>query len=202
MELVGSILGNRYEIVSKVGNGGMATVYKAKDRTLNRNVAIKVLKDEFANDQEFIKRFQIEAQSAAALSHPNIVSIYDVSNDGDIHYIVMELIEGKTLKDVIKIEGRLDWKTSAALASQIASGLWAAHKNHIIHRDIKPHNIIITREGIAKITDFGIAKAVTSSTINANAGSLRKRSLFFTRTCKRRIYRRKVRYLFAWNSSI
>lgn len=189
MELVGEVLGNRYEIVEKVGEGGMATVYKAKDRTLFRNVAIKVLKDEFANDQEFIKRFQIEAQSAAALSHPNIVSIYDVSNDGNIHYIVMELIEGKTLKDIINIEGRLDWKTSAEIASQIASGLWAAHKSHIIHRDIKPHNIILTKEGIAKITDFGIAKAVTSSTINANAGSLRKCTLFFTRACKGWVYR-------------
>ena len=172
MELVGKILGNRYEIIENVGNGGMATVYKAKDKTLGRNVAIKVLKDEFANDQEFIKRFQIEAQSAAALSHPNIVSIYDVANDGDIHYIVMELIEGQTLKDVIKKEGKLGWKRSAEIASQIASGLSTAHKNHIIHRDIKPHNIIITKEGIAKITDFGIAKAATSSTINANSNSL------------------------------
>ena len=169
MELVGKMLGNRYEVLENVGNGGMATVYRAKDKILNRNVAIKVLKDEFANDQEFIKRFQIEAQSAAALSHPNIVSIYDVANEGDIHYIVMELIEGETLKDVIKKEGKLDWKRSVEIASQIASGLSIAHKNHIVHRDIKPHNIIITKEGIAKITDFGIAKATSSSTINANA---------------------------------
>ena len=172
MELVGKLLGNRYEILENVGNGGMATVYKAKDKILNRKVAIKVLKDEFANDQEFIKRFQIEAQSAASLSHPNIVSIYDVANEGNIHYIVMELIEGQTLKDVIKNEGKIDWRRSAEIASQIASGLSVAHKNHIIHRDIKPHNIIITKEGIAKITDFGIAKATSSSTINANANSL------------------------------
>ena len=172
MELVGKILGNRYEIIEKIGNGGMASVYRAKDKTLGRNVAIKVLKDEFANDQEFIKRFQIEAQSAASLSHPNIVSIYDVSNDNDTHYIVMELIEGQTLKDIINKEGKLDWKKSAEIASQIASGLSTAHKNHIIHRDIKPHNIVITKDGMAKITDFGIAKATTTSTINANSNSL------------------------------
>jgi len=172
MELVGKILGNRYEIIEKIGNGGMASVYRAKDKTLGRNVAIKVLKDEFANDQEFIKRFQIEAQSAASLSHPNIVSIYDVANDNDIHYIVMELIEGQTLKDIINKEGKLDWKRSAEIASQIASGLSTAHKNHIIHRDIKPHNIVITKDGMAKITDFGIAKATTTSTINANSNSL------------------------------
>ena len=172
MDLIGKILGNRYEVLEKIGNGGMATVYRAKDKTLGRNVAIKVLKEEYANDQEFIKRFQIEAQSAASLSHPNIVSIYDVSNDQDIHYIVMEYIEGKTLKDVIKNEGKLDWKESAEIASQIASGLSVAHKNHIIHRDIKPHNIIITKDDLAKITDFGIAKAATSSTINANSSSM------------------------------
>ena len=172
MDLIGKTLGNRYEVLEKVGNGGMATVYRAKDKTLGRNVAIKVLKEEYANDQEFIKRFQIEAQSAASLSHPNIVSIYDVSNDEDIHYIVMELIEGKTLKDVIKNQGKLDWRESVEIASQIASGLSTAHKNHIIHRDIKPHNIIMTKDGLAKITDFGIAKAATSSTINANSSSM------------------------------
>jgi serine/threonine-protein kinase len=172
MELVGRTLTNRYEVVEKIGNGGMATVYKAKDNKLNRFVAIKVLKDEFAGDQEFIKRFQIEAQSAASLSQPNIVSIYDVANEGDIHFIVMELVEGKTLKDIIQKEGRLDWKKAAKIGSQIAAGLSTAHKNHIIHRDIKPHNIIITKEGIAKITDFGIAKAATSSTINAKSSSL------------------------------
>lgn len=172
MELVGQLLGNRYEILEKIGKGGMATVYKAKDKTLNRYVAVKVLKDEFANDQEFIRRFQIEAQSAAALSHPNIVSIFDVSNDGDIHYIVMELIEGKTLKDVINEKGKLPWQEACKIASQIASGLSVAHKNHIIHRDIKPHNIVMTKDNMAKITDFGIAKAASSSTINANSNSL------------------------------
>ncbi len=172
MELVGRTLINRYEILEKVGVGGMATVYKARDNKLNRYVAIKVLKDEFATDQEFIKRFQIEAQSAASLSQPNIVSIYDVANDGDVHFIVMELVEGRTLKDIIQKEGRLDWKKAAKVGSQIAAGLSTAHKNHIIHRDIKPHNIIITKEGIAKITDFGIAKAASSSTINAKSSSL------------------------------
>lgn len=167
MDLVGKVLGNRYEIVEKVGAGGMATVYKAKCRLLNRNVAIKVLKDEFANDSEFIKRFQVEAQSAASLSHPNIVSIYDVGNEENLHYIVMELIEGKTLKEIITENGKLPWKEAANIASQIASGLMKAHSNHIVHRDIKPHNIIITKDGVAKVTDFGIAKAVSNSTINA-----------------------------------
>ena len=172
MELIGKVLGNRYEMLEKIGIGGMATVYKAMDKTLNRNVAIKVLKEEFATDQEFIKRFQIEAQSAAALSHPNIVSIYDVANEDNINYIVMELIVGKTLKEVIIENGKLDWKKSAEIASQIASGLYTAHKNHIIHRDIKPHNIILTKDNLVKITDFGIAKAATSSTINANSSSM------------------------------
>lgn len=167
MDLVGKILGNRYEIVEKIGVGGMATVYKAKCKLLNRNVAIKVLKDEFANDSEFIKRFQVEAQSAASLSHPNIVSIYDVGNEENLHYIVMELIDGKTLKEIINEKGKLPWKEAANIASQIASGLMKAHSNHIVHRDIKPHNIIITKDGVAKVTDFGIAKAVSNSTINA-----------------------------------
>lgn len=167
MELIGKILGNRYEVLEKIGSGGMATVYEAKCRLLNRKVAIKVLKDEFSNDAEFIKRFQVEAQSAASLSHPNIVSIYDVGNEDGLHYIVMELIKGKTLKEIINDEGKLSWENATKIASQIASGLDEAHKNHIIHRDIKPHNIIITRDGIAKVTDFGIAKAVSNSTINA-----------------------------------
>lgn len=172
MDLVGKLLGNRYEVIEKVGDGGMATVYKSRDKILNRKVAIKVLKEEFSNDQEFIKRFQIEAQSAASLSHPNIVSIYDVANEGNLHYIVMELIEGRTLKELIKENGKLEWKEAVEIASQIASGLTQAHKNHIIHRDIKPHNIIMTKDRVAKITDFGIAKAVTSSTINASVSTL------------------------------
>ena len=168
MNLEGRILGNRYEIIEKVGNGGMATVYKATDLVLKRYVAVKVLRDEFTTDEEFIKRFETEAQSAAKLVHPNIVSIFDVGIDNGIYYIVMELIQGKTLKEIILEErGPLPWKWSVNVAIQIASALEMAHKNNIIHRDIKPHNIIITEDGIAKVTDFGIAKAVSNSTITA-----------------------------------
>ena len=167
MILEGKIIGNRYEILEKIGNGGMATVYKAKCHVLNRYVAIKVLRDEFTTDEEFIKRFNTEAQSAASLTHPNIVSIYDVGNEGNLYYIVMELIQGKTLKEIIQEDGALPWKWSVNIAIQICSALEVAHKNNIIHRDIKPHNIIITEDGIAKVTDFGIAKAVSNSTITA-----------------------------------
>ena len=168
MNLEGKLLGNRYEIVEKVGNGGMATVYKATDKVLKRNVAVKILRDEFTTDEEFIKRFEAEAQSAARLTHPNIVSIYDVGVENNLYYIVMELIQGKTLKQIIVEErGPLPWKWSVNVAIQIASALEMAHRNNIIHRDIKPHNIIITEDGIAKVTDFGIAKAVSNSTITA-----------------------------------
>ena len=168
MILEGKLLGNRYEIIEKVGNGGMATVYRAEDKVLKRQVAVKVLKDEFTTDEEFIKRFEIEAQSAARLAHPNIVSIYDVGSEDNLYYIVMELIRGKTLKEIIVEErGPLPWKWSVNVAMQIASALEMAHKNNIIHRDIKPRNIIITEDGIAKVTDFGIAKAVSNSTITA-----------------------------------
>ena len=168
MDLEGKILGNRYEIIEKIGNGGMATVYKSKDRVLNRYVAVKILRDEFTTDEEFIKRFEVEAQSAARLTHPNIVSIYDVGVDGNLYYIVMELIQGKTLKEIIvKEKGPLPWKWSINVSIQIASALEMAHRNNIIHRDIKPHNIIITEDGVAKVTDFGIAKAVSNSTITA-----------------------------------
>ena len=168
MNLEGKLLGNRYEMVEKIGNGGMATVYKAVDKVLKRNVAVKILRDEFTTDEEFIKRFEVEAQSAARLTHPNIVSIYDVGVEGNLHYIVMELIQGKTLKEIIVEErGPLPWKWSVNVAIQIASALEMAHRNNIIHRDIKPHNIIITEDGIAKVTDFGIAKAVSNSTITA-----------------------------------
>ena len=167
MNLEGRLLENRYEIIEKVGNGGMATVYKAKCHVLNRYVAVKILREEFTTDEEFVKRFNTEAQAAASLTHPNIVSVYDVGSEGDLHYIVMELIKGKTLKDIINEDGKLAWKWSVNVAIQIASALETAHKNHIIHRDIKPHNIIITEDGIAKVTDFGIAKAVSNSTITA-----------------------------------
>ena len=146
----------------------MAMVYKAKDQVLNRFVAIKILRDEFTTDEEFIKRFSIEAQSAASITHPNIVSVYDVGNEGNLYFIVMELIKGKTLKEIIIEEGGpLPWKWSTNIAIQIAAALETAHKNNIVHRDIKPHNIIITEDGIAKVTDFGIAKAVSNSTITA-----------------------------------
>ncbi len=168
MDLKGRLLGNRYEIIEKIGSGGMATVYKAKCHVLNRYVAVKILRDEFTTDEEFIKRFEVEAQSAASITHPNIVSVYDVGVDGNLYYIVMELIKGKTLKEIIVEEkGPLPWKWSVNIATQIASALEIAHKNHIIHRDIKPHNIIITEDGVAKVTDFGIAKAVSNSTITA-----------------------------------
>ena len=167
MNLEGKIIGNRYQIIEKIGNGGMATVYKAKCLVLNRYVAVKILRDEFTTDDEFIKRFNIEAQAAASLTHPNIVSVYDVGNEGNLYYIVMELVKGKTLKEIIVEDGSLGWKWSVKVAMQIASALEMAHKNNIVHRDIKPHNIIITEDGVAKVTDFGIAKAVSNSTITA-----------------------------------
>lgn len=169
MNLIGKIIGNRYEILEEVGNGGMATVFKAKDHVLNRYVAVKVLKDEFTTDSDFIKRFNTEAQSAASLSHANIVSIYDVGHEeeNNLYYIVMELVKGKTLKQIIKKDGIISWKWAVNIAMQIASALEEAHRNGIVHRDIKPHNIIITEDGIAKVTDFGIAKAVSNSTITA-----------------------------------
>ena len=168
MSLEGKIIGNRYEVLEKIGIGGMATVYKAKDNILKRNVAVKVLRDEFTTDEEFIKRFNTEAQAAASLTHPNIVSIYDVGHEDNLYFIVMELIQGKTLKtNNNRRMVLLPWKWSINIAIQIASALEIAHKNNIVHRDIKPHNIIITEDGVAKVTDFGIAKAVSNSTITA-----------------------------------
>ena len=167
MNLEGKLLGSRYEIIEKIGNGGMATVYKAKDLVLKRYVAVKILREEYTTDNEFIKRFNTEAESAASLTHPNIVSVYDVGKEGNLYYIVMELIKGKTLKEIVEEGGPLPWKWSVNIAIQIASALEVAHKNNIIHRDIKPHNIIITEDGTAKVTDFGIAKAVSNSTITA-----------------------------------
>ena len=167
MDLEGKLLGSRYEIIEKIGNGGMATVYKAKDLVLKRYVAVKILREEYTTDNEFIKRFNTEAESAASLTHPNIVSVYDVGKEGNLYYIVMELIKGKTLKEIIVEDGRMGWKWSVKIAKQIAQALETAHRNNIIHRDIKPHNIIITEDGTAKVTDFGIAKAVSNSTITA-----------------------------------
>jgi len=166
----GKILGNRYELIEKIGGGGMATVYKAKCRLLNRFVAVKILRPEFTNDEEFVKRFRVEAQAAASLSHPNIVSIYDVGYEDNIHYIVMEYVNGITLKDYIEQKGALPWQEAVDITIQVCSAIEVAHANNIVHRDIKPHNILLTKDGIAKVTDFGIARAVSSSTITM-AGS-------------------------------
>ncbi len=162
--MIGKILGNRYEIIELIGSGGMANVYKARCRLLNRFVAVKVLKPEYKNDQEFIRRFDTESQAAASLSHKNIVSIYDVGEQDDMHYIVMEYIEGKTLKEVIREKGALYWKEALGISMQIAEALEHAHSKHIVHRDIKPQNIMVTPEGQIKVMDFGIARAVTAST--------------------------------------
>lgn len=163
--MIGHDLGGRYEILSRVGGGGMALVYKAHDVLLNRNVAVKVLRQQFVHDEEFIRRFRREAQSAAALSHPNVVSIYDVGQEDDTHYIVMEYIEGKNLNEIIQERAPLQAEEAVRIAVQICDALDHAHHNHIIHRDIKPHNILIGNNGRVKVTDFGIARAVTSSTI-------------------------------------
>lgn len=165
----GMYISDRYEIIDKVGSGGMADVYKAKCHRLNRYVAIKVLKPEFSDDTNFVKKFRGEAQSAAGLSHPNIVNVYDVGEDNGLYYIVMELVEGITLKHFIERKGKLEVKEAVGIAIQIAMGMEAAHTNHIIHRDIKPQNIIISKEGKVKVTDFGIAKATNSNTITSNA---------------------------------
>lgn len=164
-EMIGKVLGDRYEIIEKVGGGGMAIVYKAKCRLLNRYVAVKVLRDEFTNDEEFIKKFRHESQAAASLSHPNIVNIYDVGSEGNIYYIVMEYIKGKTLKEIIQEKGKLSPEETIDYSIQIAEALQHAHNNHIVHRDIKPHNIMVTEDGRVKVTDFGIARAVTSTTM-------------------------------------
>ncbi|HWT74705.1 MAG TPA: Stk1 family PASTA domain-containing Ser/Thr kinase [Mobilitalea sp.] len=165
----GMFISDRYEIIDKVGSGGMADVYKAKDQRLNRFVAIKVLKPEYSSDKSFVNKFRGEAQSAAGLSHPNIVNVYDVGDDSGLHFIVMELVEGITLKRFIERKGKLEVKEAVGIAIQIAQGMEAAHDNHIIHRDIKPQNIIISRDGKVKVTDFGIAKATNSNTITSNA---------------------------------
>lgn len=162
------VLAGRYELFERIGEGGMSVVYKAKDKLLNRFVAIKILKPQFIGDHKFIDSFRRESQAAASMSHPNIVNIYDVGREGNIHYIVMELIEGKTLSDYIKAQGAMSYPKVIALSKQIAAALSFAHKNHIIHRDVKPHNVMIAPNGTAKITDFGIAKAVNAATIVDN----------------------------------
>lgn len=165
---IGMMIVDRYEILEKIGTGGMSDVYKAKDHKLNRFVAVKVLKQEFSENANFVSKFRIEAQAAAGLMHPNIVNVYDVGEESENHYIVMELVEGITLKKYIEKKARLSVKEAVSIAIQVSMGIEAAHNNHIIHRDIKPQNIIISKEGKVKVTDFGIAKAATSNTITSN----------------------------------
>ena len=165
----GVYLGKRYEILGRIGSGGMADVYKGKDHKLNRYVAIKVLKSDYRSDQVFIQKFLSEAQAAAGLMHPNVVNVYDVGQDRGLYYMVMELVEGITLKDYIQKKGRLSAKETISISIQMVTGIQAAHNRHIIHRDIKPQNIIISKEGKVKVTDFGIARATTSTqTISAS----------------------------------
>lgn len=165
---LGMVIGDRYEMLEKIGTGGMSDVYKAKDQKLNRFVAVKILKQEFSENRNFVSKFRVEAQAAAGLMHPNIVNVYDVGEEDNIHYIVMELVEGITLKKYIEKKVRLTTKEAISIAIQVAMGIEAAHNNHIIHRDIKPQNIIISKEGKVKVTDFGIAKAASSNTITSN----------------------------------
>lgn len=165
---IGMMIGDRYEILERIGTGGMSDVYKSKDHKLNRHVAVKVLKQEFSENTNFVSKFRTEAQAAASLMHPNIVNVYDVGEENGIYYIVMELVEGITLKKYIEKKARLSFKEAVSIAIQACMGIEAAHKNHIIHRDIKPQNIIISKDGKVKVTDFGIAKAATSNTITSN----------------------------------
>ena len=165
------LLAGRYELMEKIGEGGMAVVYKAKCRLLNRYVAIKILRPEFTKDAQFVENFKRESQAAAGLQHPNIVSVYDVGKEGNIHFIVMELIDGRPLSEIIREKAPMDYKTAIEITRQVASELSLAHRNNIIHRDVKPHNIMVTRDGIAKLADFGIAKAVSDSTIMASETS-------------------------------
>ncbi|NLA59378.1 MAG: Stk1 family PASTA domain-containing Ser/Thr kinase [Firmicutes bacterium] len=161
----GEVLSNRYEIRDRIGEGGMAVVYRAKDRLLHRWVAVKVLREQYASDEDFVERFRREAQAAASLSHPNVVNIYDVGEVGNTHYIVMEYVRGINLKELIRREGRLTPERSVDIAIQVSAALGHAHRNHLVHRDIKPHNILITHEGTVKVTDFGIARAMSTATL-------------------------------------
>jgi len=172
MTLIGKTLAGRYEIIEEIGSGGMAVVYKAKCQLLNRFVAVKVLRPDLQNDEEFVRRFNVEAQAAASLTHPNIVSIYDVGNEDGLHYIVMEYIEGKTLKEYIEEKYILPWREAVDYTIQIAKGLEQAHKNSIIHRDVKPHNIIMTADKVMKVTDFGIARANVQATVTCEDNAI------------------------------
>lgn len=170
--MIGKMLGNRYEILEQIGAGGMAYVYKAKCHLLNRFVAVKILKPEYNDDEEFVKRFGVEAQSSASLSHPNIVSVYDVGKEDNIYYIVMEYIDGTTLNKYIEKKGKLEWKEATKIAIQICLAIQHAHRNFIVHRDIKPQNIMLSKDGRVKVTDFGIARATTAATITMAGSTL------------------------------
>ncbi|MBR4139751.1 MAG: serine/threonine protein kinase, partial [Lachnospiraceae bacterium] len=165
----GMLIGDRYEILNKIGSGGMSVVFKGRDQKLNRFVAVKVLKAEYREDKNFVRKFKEEAQAAACLAHPNIVNVYDVGEEVGDHYIVMELVEGITLKNYIERKGKLTIKEATSIAIQVSMGLEVAHNNEIVHRDIKPQNIMISKDGKVKVMDFGIAKAATSETIASNA---------------------------------
>ena len=163
--MIGEVLGNRYEIEEKIGEGGMSIVYKARCNKLNRYVAVKVLKKEMSDNEDIVNKFKREATAIAALSDNNIVNILDVGSQDDVNYIVMEYVKGKTLKELIKQFGKLNYETAITIAIQIAKALECAHKNNIIHRDVKPQNILVTEEGLIKVTDFGIAKSTSSATL-------------------------------------
>ena len=171
----GTIIAERYEILGKIGTGGMADVYKAKDHKLNRFVAVKVLKPEFREDTTFIRKFKSEAQAAAVLTHPNIVNVFDVGDDNGVYYIVMELIEGITLKEYISKKGKLSVKEATSIAIQVSMGLEAAHSHGIVHRDVKPQNIIISMDGKVKVTDFGI---ITVHRNRSEADTVMRRVIF------------------------
>src|SRR5690554_2232048 len=168
--MIGKKIGNRYEILALIGGGGMSLVYQAKDIYLNRIVAVKVLREQFTSDNEFVRRFRREAQAVASLSHPNIVNIYDVGQDQHTHYLVMEYIKGKTLKEIINEKAPLPLSEAIDIAKQICDALEHAHENSIVHRDIKPHNILITRGERVKVTDFGIARAASTATVTHTRG--------------------------------
>ena len=165
---IGTVLSDRYELIEKIGSGGMAIVFRAKDRTLQRYVTVKILREEFIGDEEFIMRFRSEALAAGRLSHTNIVRVYDVGQEGNIYFIVMEYVHGDTLKQAIREKAPFDTKSTINVAVQIASGIEQAHKNHIIHRDIKPQNVLVGTDGVVKVTDFGIARAANGTTMTTS----------------------------------
>lgn len=195
MSVEGRKLGGRYEIISRIGGGGMAVVYKARDVLLNRYVAIKVLNESLSNDSEFIRRFSREAQAAASLSHPNVVGVYDVGQEDYTHYIVMEYIEGPTLKEYIQQYSPLTAEEIVSIASQICDALAHAHENQIVHRDVKPHNILLSYNGRAKVTDFGIARRLYIFNDYTSGFSDGIRSLFFSGTGPRRSDRGEIGHL-------